>query len=120
MVTANRLKNCVRKSDIVTRLGGDEFLVVMQNLESKASVESMANKLLDEFNSPFIIELKKVKVEASVGVTIYFDKNTDLHTLIQLADEAMYQAKNNQELPFIIFNTIIYIAFGLLNEYCHD
>lgn len=90
---ASRLKHCVRKSDIVVRLGGDEFLVVINNLASQALVESMANKLLSEFNSPFNIQSQIIKVEASVGVSVYLDKNTDVHTLIQLADEAMYQAK---------------------------
>jgi len=91
--TANRLKHCVRKSDIVTRLGGDEFLVIMCGLANKALVEITANKLLDEFSSPFNIQSQIVKVEASIGVSVYTDKHTDAHTLIQLADEAMYQAK---------------------------
>jgi len=91
--TANRLKHCVRESDIVTRLGGDEFLVIMSGLEGKELVEVMANKLLGEFSSPFKIESQMFNIEASVGVSIYMDKNTDVHTLIQLADEAMYQAK---------------------------
>jgi len=91
--TANRLKHCVRDSDIVTRLGGDEFLVVMSGLESRELVEVMANKLLDEFSSPFKIESHMIQIEASVGVSVYMDNNTDVQTLIQLADEAMYQAK---------------------------
>jgi len=91
--TANRLKHCVRKSDVVIRLGGDEFLMVMNGLESKTFLESIANKLLKEFNSPFHIQSQNIKVEASIGVSIYADNNTDVHTLIQLADEAMYQAK---------------------------
>jgi len=91
--TANRLKHCVRKADIVIRLGGDEFLVIMSGFASKVLIESVANKLLDEFSSPFNIQSKIVKVEASIGVSIYMDKNTDAQTLIQLADEAMYQAK---------------------------
>jgi len=91
--TANRLKHCVRKSDIVTRLGGDEFLVILSGIGNKMLVEPMANKLLTEFDSPFHIQSQIVKVEASIGVSVYMDKNTDVHTLIQLADEAMYQAK---------------------------
>ncbi|OUR63325.1 hypothetical protein A9Q74_01180 [Colwellia sp. 39_35_sub15_T18] len=91
--TANRLKLCVRSSDVVVRLGGDEFLVVMSGLKSKGLLESVASKLLSEFNSPFHIKCQNIKVEASIGVSIYSDNNTDVHTLIQLADEAMYQAK---------------------------
>lgn len=91
--TANRLKNCVRKSDIVTRLGGDEFLVVMSNIDKEEYVEAMATKLLKEFSCPFKIKGQMVDVDASVGVSIYMNNNNDAHTLIQLADEAMYQAK---------------------------
>ncbi len=90
---ANRLKNCVRKSDVVIRMGGDEFLVVMNGMKSKALLESVAKKLLGEFSSPFHIQSHNIKVEASIGVSVYSDHNTDVHTLIQLADEAMYQAK---------------------------
>jgi len=94
--TANRLKHCVRKSDIVTRMGGDEFLVVMSGFENRTLIESTASKLRDEFCSPFNIQSQIVNVEASIGVSIYTGKNTDAYTLIQLADEAMYQAKKQQ------------------------
>jgi len=91
--TANRLQHCIRKSDIVTRLGGDEFLVVMNGLENKTLLNKMALKIKKEFTSPFNIQSKLIKVEASIGVSVYIDKTTDAHTLIQLADEAMYEAK---------------------------
>ena len=91
--TANRLKNCVRKSDIVTRLGGDEFLIVMSNIEKEVYVEAMAAKVLKEFACPFKVQEQMIQADASVGVSIYMNNNNDAHTLIQLADEAMYQAK---------------------------
>ncbi|QBG36928.1 sensor domain-containing diguanylate cyclase [Litorilituus sediminis] len=91
--TANRLKNCVRQSDIVTRLGGDEFLIVMSNIDKEAYVEVMAAKVLKEFASPFKVQKQMIQADASIGVSIYMNNNNDAHTLIQLADEAMYQAK---------------------------
>ncbi len=94
--TANRLKNCVRKSDIVTRLGGDEFLVVLCNLEKKSLVELMAYKVEKEFKSPYKIQDQLLTVEASIGVSVYFDNHSDAQGLIQLADEAMYQAKKKK------------------------
>ena len=93
--TANRLKHTMRKSDLVIRLGGDEFLVVIPNIENKPSIELLANKVIAEFNSPFKIQTKLVQVEASLGVSVYSGKGGDAHTLIQLADEAMYQAKKH-------------------------
>ncbi|WP_057831660.1 sensor domain-containing protein [Colwellia sp. TT2012] len=91
--TANRLKHCIRKSDIVTRMGGDEFLVVMSGVENSSSLKVMANKLKDEFNSPFKIQKQLIHVQASIGVSVYLNNNEDTYTLIQLADEAMYEAK---------------------------
>lgn len=94
--TARRLTNCVRKSDIVTRLGGDEFLVVMSNIDKEDYIEAMAAKVLNEFSDPFKIQSHIIKADASIGVSTYLDNNKDSHTLIQLADEAMYQAKKQQ------------------------
>ncbi|MDP2559609.1 sensor domain-containing diguanylate cyclase [Psychrobium sp. 1_MG-2023] len=92
---ANRLKNCVRKSDLVTRLGGDEFLIVLGGLEKEEFIEQMANKILAEFSSPFKIQSQLIDVAASIGISIYHNNNADPQTLIQLADEAMYQAKKS-------------------------
>jgi len=91
--TANRLKHCIRESDIVTRMGGDEFLVVLSGIEEHSSIKIMADKLQAEFNSPFKIQTHLIQVKASIGVSLYSNSNGDAHTLIQLADEAMYEAK---------------------------
>lgn len=91
--TANRLKHCIRESDIVTRMGGDEFLVVISGVEDRSSIKIMADKLQEEFNSPFKVQKHLIPVKASIGVSVYLNNNGDAHTLIQLADEAMYEAK---------------------------
>jgi len=91
--TANRLKSCIRESDIITRLGGDEFLILINGIESKSLIKPMVEKFLAEFASPFKIQTHLINVTISIGVSVYSNENTDVHTLIQLADEAMYQAK---------------------------
>jgi len=91
--TANRLKHCIRESDIVTRMGGDEFLVVISGVEERSSIQIMADKLKAEFTSPFNVQKHLIQVKASIGVSVYLNSNSDAHTLIQLADEAMYEAK---------------------------
>ncbi|WP_076409502.1 diguanylate cyclase domain-containing protein [Shewanella sp. UCD-KL12] len=90
---AKRLKACIRESDIITRLGGDEFLVVVNGFKKEEQVKLMTEKLLEKFNSPFHIGPNTLHVAASLGVAVYYGNNTDVQTLIQLADEAMYQAK---------------------------
>jgi diguanylate cyclase (GGDEF)-like protein/PAS domain S-box-containing protein len=91
--TANRLKHCIRASDTVTRMGGDEFLVVISGMKDRSSIKVMADKLQSEFNSPFKVQTHLIQVKASIGVSVYQNNNSDAHTLIQLADEAMYEAK---------------------------
>jgi diguanylate cyclase (GGDEF)-like protein/PAS domain S-box-containing protein len=91
--TANRLKHCIRESDIVIRMGGDEFLVVISGVEDSSSIQIMADKLKSEFKSPFKVNKHLIPVKASIGVSVYLNSNSDAHTLIQLADEAMYEAK---------------------------
>ncbi|WP_440875017.1 diguanylate cyclase domain-containing protein [Thalassotalea sp. PLHSN55] len=96
--TAKRLKNCIRESDIISRLGGDEFLVVMCNLDSQHLVKRMATKLEQEFNSPYKIQKKLLTVEASIGVAVHFEGDLSTKTQIQLADKAMYKAKEQAGL----------------------
>ncbi|KGJ87395.1 bifunctional diguanylate cyclase/phosphodiesterase [Colwellia psychrerythraea] len=91
--TANRLKHCIRGSDIVTRMGGDEFLVVISGVKEHSSIKVMADKLQEEFTSPFKVQAHLIAVKASIGVSVYSNNNGEAHTLIQLADEAMYEAK---------------------------
>lgn len=92
---ANRLRHCVRKSDVVTRMGGDEFLVVMNGVDNTGTLKLMTSKLKDEFNLPFKIQSHLIDVQASIGVSVFSNNNADAHTLIQLADEAMYEAKKH-------------------------
>ena len=91
--TANRLKSCIRDTDIITRMGGDEFLILINGIESKSSIKPVVEKFVLEFASPFKIQTHLINVTISIGVSVYCDENTEFHTLIQLADEAMYQAK---------------------------
>ena len=93
--TANRFKHCVKKSDIVVRMGGDEFLIVMNGIENQASLKVMTNKLKKDFSFPFKIQTHLISVEASIGISVFSNNNADAYTLIQLADEAMYEAKKH-------------------------
>jgi diguanylate cyclase (GGDEF)-like protein/PAS domain S-box-containing protein len=90
---ANRLRKCVRKSDLVVRLGGDEFLIVIEGFKGEQEIKSMADKILGEFGSPLTIGSNLVKVDASIGISVNIDNDLDTETLIQCADEAMYVAK---------------------------
>ena len=90
---ADRLRHCVRRSDLVVRLGGDEFLIVINGFEDERQIENLADKILGEFASALAIGDAVVKVDASIGICVNIDNDHDTEALIQCADEAMYVAK---------------------------
>ncbi len=91
---ALRMSACVRESDTVGRLGGDEFTVIMGELEDIASVERVAAQILESLSSPFQLRDDKAYISASIGVTLYPDDAKDISTLLKNADQAMYAAKH--------------------------
>jgi len=102
--TANRLKRSVRSTDIVARVGGDEFVVVMPDITSVADVEHCAVNLVTRLAPEIRVEEQLVNVTASVGVCIYPDFATDAKHLLKRADSAMYAAKDNGRNQHQIFS----------------
>jgi len=91
---ARRLKNCVRESDTVSRLAGDEFLIILEDFDSKESVAVIAKLLVDALQMPIHFHQKELLVTCSIGVSIYPDDSDNADTLVKYADRAMYNAKN--------------------------
>lgn len=92
---AQRLMGAVRKSDIVGRLGGDEFTVVVESVTSAQDAALIAQKLIDTMSEPFTLDGREIFVTVSVGIALYpFDG--DRHgALLKNADTAMYRAKEH-------------------------
>ena len=90
---ASRLKNLVRQTDTVSRLGGDEFTVILENVLHVDPVCNIAQKVVDSVCAPILVMGSKVHVGASIGVTFYPMDDNDCEGLIRDADLAMYQAK---------------------------
>lgn len=91
---ADRLRTCVRDCDTVSRMGGDEFSLVLEDIASIQQVSVVAKRILHTLAEPFWIESREIFTSASVGITIFpFDDNPE-GTLLQHADIAMYQAKH--------------------------
>ncbi len=93
--TAKRLLSCVRKVDTVARIGGDEFLIVLNELNSKQDMETIAGKIVTSIAIPFIHKSNQVTVGASVGIAVCTAScaKNDIERLIKEADEAMYSIK---------------------------
>lgn len=90
---SSRLKECVRESDTVGRLGGDEFLIILSDLNALSDIAAVTDKLLREFEHPFRIHGHSLFTSASIGIAIFPDNADTFETLLQNADMAMYKAK---------------------------
>jgi diguanylate cyclase (GGDEF)-like protein/PAS domain S-box-containing protein len=90
---ADRLKKSIRNSDTVARIGGDEFIVLLENISNKDDVPIMVETLINSLNSPIDISGEKLEISCSVGVSIYPDEGTTADALIAVADKAMYNVK---------------------------
>ena len=91
--TAARLRLAVRSSDTVARMGGDEFVVVLEDITNLSDVELCAGNLLTRFSPEMRVEEHQLHVSASVGVCVFPDFAGDVRSLLKWADAAMYEAK---------------------------
>lgn len=90
---ADRLKHCVRGSDTVSRLGGDEFNVLLPEIDRVEDAAAIARKIIEFVSHPLIINNNAIQITTSIGVALYPDDGNDVETLMKNADIAMYQAK---------------------------
>jgi len=91
---AKRLLECVRAHDTVARMGGDEFTVVLNNIDSHTSTDSIAQKILSELTQPYFLRGNLTYITASIGISIYPNDGKDVEVLLKNADQAMYAAKD--------------------------
>jgi two-component system, sensor histidine kinase LadS len=90
---ADRIRRCVRSSDTVARVGGDEFVVLLDELRTGKDAERVANAIVQGFAIPVTVGELSLQVSASIGIAIYPTHGEDLPALLREADRAMYQAK---------------------------
>ncbi|MEA2116818.1 MAG: EAL domain-containing protein, partial [Thermodesulfobacteriota bacterium] len=102
--TATRIRTLLRESDTPARTGGDEFTILLEELEENAHAEVVARKLVDLFKQPFMVEEQEVYTTVSIGISIYPDDGESLDQLMQYADMAMYQAKEDGRNNYRFFS----------------
>jgi len=93
VAVAQRLNACVRHSDTLARIGGDEFAVVQAVSSGRAGAVLLAERMLAALETPLVIDGQKLRVNASIGIGLYPDHGASPEALHQAADQALYQAK---------------------------
>ena len=92
-VVGRRLPEFLRKSDSIARMGGDEFLILVPEMEQTEDARIIALKILDAFKKPFIIDARELYTTTSIGFAVYPDDGDDPDILMKKADIAMYSVK---------------------------
>lgn len=100
---ARRITSCLRDVDTVSRLGGDEFSVILESIPHIDNATIVAEKILDAMQEPFHIDGHEISVTVSIGITIYPMDDEDLSNLLKDADQAMYRAKQARRNNFQLF-----------------
>ena len=101
---AERLLACVRSSDTVSRHGGDEFVIVLSEIDQERSWTPVANKILAAIATPYDLTPHVFRITASIGASLFPHDGRDGETLIQCADAAMYWAKHNGRNTMHLFD----------------
>ncbi|SFR61690.1 PAS domain S-box-containing protein/diguanylate cyclase (GGDEF) domain-containing protein [Marinobacter daqiaonensis] len=92
---AGEIGTCVRATDTISRHGGDEFIILLTEIEAAQDAACIARKLLDRFATPRVVDGHELKVALSIGIAVYPESGLDADTLMANADAAMYTAKEN-------------------------
>jgi diguanylate cyclase (GGDEF)-like protein/PAS domain S-box-containing protein len=103
---AKRLRNIVRGEDVVARLAGDEFVLVLCHVQDLPQLRATLSRVLGAISVPYSLHGKDINVFASIGVTLFPDDDEDAGTLLRHADQAMYVAKQSGRKRFHLFDVI--------------
>lgn len=109
---ARRLKATIRESDAVARVGGDEFIIVLDNISSKENAALVANKINVALLVPFAINGQPSHVGGSIGISMFPKDSRDPEQLIKQADEAMYLAKQSGRNTYRFYRDMIQDRHG--------
>ena len=102
-VVASRLTHCIRDSDTICRQGGDEFLIVLGNVQDTDAITHVTEKILGTLAATFNVEGNELSTSTSIGIAVFPDDGRDIDTLLKRADTAMYHAKETGRNAYSFF-----------------
>lgn len=103
-LVAERLTQTLRSTDIICRIGGDEFVVIVEPADDELEPDQVARKILRALAEPFMVETHQLFVSASIGVSVYPKDASDSAAVVRCADIAMYHAKNKGKNAYEVFH----------------
>jgi diguanylate cyclase (GGDEF)-like protein/PAS domain S-box-containing protein len=101
---AERLEKAVRASDTAARIGGDEFVILLEGVKDREEIELVSARIIKAVNEPIVINGHSFHVGASMGISVYPDDCEEMPKLVTLADKAMYHAKETGKNRYIFFS----------------
>lgn len=104
---AQRLESCVRESDTVARMGGDEFTIILNDINSQVNIERIAQDILNKLTTPFHLGDEVIHVSTSIGISNYPKDGTEVELLLKNADQAMYAAKEQGRNRYQYFTPVM-------------
>lgn len=114
-ITAERLNTAIRGCDFVARIGGDEFVAILEEVDTEEDVRPIARRIVDSIKESFFIDHLNIDISCSVGVAMYpKDGDSDLEKLMVCADAAMYKAKDQGKNQYKFYDAEIESANDML------
>ncbi len=104
---AGRLSGCLREGDTVARLGGDEFAILLVDLAEEHDIAKVAQKVLDVFEKPFVVDQREIFITTSIGISTHPDDGDDPQSLLKFADIAMYRAKEQGKNNYSLYSPVM-------------
>ena len=112
--TAHRIKRCIREQDIASRFGGDEFIVVLVDIESEDRALEIAERIVESIEQPFVLPHSIETLSASIGVSVSQSPDIEPEELIHQADIAMYRAKRDRSVSSVVYRSDMHARVRLL------
>lgn len=104
ILLGERLKQSVREEDVVARIGGDEFAIMIQDIESREAVETVAKRIIQNVMRPYKVEGNTIDMTMSIGISIFPTHGITMDQLLNRADQALYEAKHKGKNTLNFYN----------------